>query len=265
MRPRLVFVIAIASTGFGLQTHAQSRYGPPSPLPAPAPTQGWSAGALNWPGKTPANPAAPDVTGSGRPEPLSPWAQREAQRSPAAPVAVASLPPPASAPRPIAASPTFRPAPAVHPGSAAPVQSSAPVPAPPAQPPLTPLRTPPPAPTASLAPTSVQPAEKPRAYPGYKVPQIAHYPGYETAAAAPPAAAAPAQTASATAKPGPRIYSVGREFGMQPDPIPPPTQPVVQGPGLTLAETPSTPSLAAQDDTDYQPRAHTESQGQTKN
>lgn len=104
-----------------------------------------------------------------------------------------------------------------------------------------------------MAPQAPPPqASQPRSYPGYGVPQIQSYPGYDSGQAPAAAAPPPAPQAAAQGGQGARLYSVAREFGLTPDPIPPPTQ--LYGEGINLSEVPAGAALAQEDDTDYQPR-----------
>ena len=68
-------------------------------------------------------------------------------------------------------------------------------------------------------------------------------------ASAPAPAPAPAAVQSQT---GGHVYSVGREYGMQPDAIG--TRAPQGGTEMFLTEVPSTPSLAGYDESDDQPR-----------
>jgi hypothetical protein len=104
---------------------------------------------------------------------------------------------------------------------------------------------------ASSAPVQ-QVAAAARAYPGYGVPQIPVYPGYATSAE--PAQTVAAVTPPAARQSGARIYSVGREFGQQPDPIPPPTQAAAGDVPMTLDEVPDTNSPSRQDESDRSTR-----------
>lgn len=246
MRPLVVLALAVFPALAGSGALAQSRYGPASPIPAPPPVASsatWNGPMLSWHGKT----SAPAATA-----PTPPQAESQPVRDPAfaappapSPTAVyAALPP---APR--------APAPATAPRPT-PVQAPAPISPPPAAVAAAP------APMPAAAPVAAQ-----RPYPGYGVPQLSHYPGYgpatPSAAPAQPAAAAPAPATQRVALAqqnlaggprdgeGVRIYSVGREYGLQPDPIPPPTQDAVQGQDISLKDTPSNSSLTQQDDTDY--------------
>ena len=256
MRLHFATAVALLPLALAAPAQAQSRYGPASPIPPlmAAPIYGE---ALTWSGKVAVQ--GQQTPQGALPQPLSPWAQRQAAQSTAGP-AVATLPPSPSTPRPIAGSPTMRgtpapeAAPAPAPQSPAPVTQAAPSPQASS---LAPVRAP--AQGQALAP--VQQAAAPplaaRGYPGYGVAQLPNYPGYQGAAPAPaartaalaPPAPAPAAVQSQT---GGHVYSVGREYGMQPDAIG--TRAPQGGTEMFLTEVPSTPSLAGYDESDDQPR-----------
>jgi hypothetical protein len=255
MRLHFATALALLPLALAAPAQAQSRYGPASPIPpvAAAPIYGE---ALTWSGKVAVQ--GQQTPQGALPQPLSPWAQRQAAQSTAGP-AVATLPPSPSTPRPIAGSPTLR-------GSTSPEAAPAPAPAPQGRPPPTQAAPSPQAsslapaaapPSQAQSPAPVQQAAAPapaaRNYPGYGVPQRPNYPGYQApASAARTAALPPPAPAAAPSSTGGHAYSVGREYGMQPDLIGPHAP--QGGAELTLTEVPSTPSLAGYDESDDPPR-----------
>jgi hypothetical protein len=117
------------------------------------------------------------------------------------------------------------------------------------------------APVATARPeTAITPAAAPapRALPSHlydsppPAPIAQTAPQQQTALLGAPAPRPLAAPLNPSAAAGPRFYSVYREYGVSPDAIPTAPQ-TSRGQETTLRETPSTPSLAGQDDTQYLP------------
>lgn len=221
-------VIALAAPHAFAQVQPADRYGGqafyPNPAAAPAPSP--PTRVLSWPGKTLPAPPQPAAPQSAAPQPAAPADYSAAQHAPylARPAAYPSPYQPQAyyAPAPAAAQPT--------PGSSAtappqmaypfaiPPQMTQPLVGPPAppQPPASIYAPPPQAPQAPAAPLASSPAAPDSP---------------EQAAARRMAAAMPPP------RPGARLYSVHRQFGMEPDPIAPaaPRSAELQGQPVELA------------------------------
>lgn len=207
---RIVLAFALAASASPAFA-AQDRYGPPRSEPAfdARGTGALTGPMLGWKGKTAAadqqveRPAAVPE----RPEPIAPWAQRIAPRP--APAAQPSVQPTAAT-MPVMAS------------AAAPTTRL--VDAPPAQ-----LRS------------AATPVNPPRMVGARAEAALAGGPGMapaRPAVASPPMATAQAPGAAAR----PRFYSVSRQYGAQPDPIPL-AAPAPRGQALTLSEVPASENL----------------------
>ena len=240
---RLVVVLAVLIS-VAAQAHAEdsrapgpreSRYGPTTPRQAAVAvataTVRYDGPMLGWAGKRQASPVLPDPQASAptRPTPIAGWAGYQAT-----PVSSAyAPPPPAAAPAP----PTSLYA---APRAAQPTapQPAAPRPSPVAYAPATPT------PTVdwsnyrssrvAAAPSTNTPASAPlQAQPAVRQP---------VAAPNPPPPPQPRQVAAVnTGAAGARFYSVGREYGLTPDVIPP------AGPDTRVLITASEPPPEAKD------------------
>lgn len=204
---RIVLIFALtacASPAFAVQ----DRYGPPSAQPSPVRDAALPPGSLlTWAGKVAAPQAQPEPVGMQRPAPLSPWAERLAGAQPQAePRAVAQAP----AQTLVMASPE-------------PVRRASPAPAAAPPPYAAPVA---PAPPLVAATTQARP-------------QPASAPQPLATRVAPPPPVRTAEAPGATERP--RFYSVARQYGAQPDPIP--VAAPLRGQALTLADIPTSENL----------------------
>ena len=237
---RVVVLLAVL-TSVAAQAHAEgpraagpreSRYGPTTPRQAAvavaAETARYDGPMLGWAGKRQASFAvpAPQASAPTRPAPIAGWAGYQAT-----PVSPAYTPPPASAP-PTSLYATPR---AAQPTAPQPV---APRPSPVAYAPPTPA---PAVDWSNYRSTRVTPAAQANA-PTSTALQVQPAVRQPVAAPTPPTPPQPRQIAAVnTGSAGARFYSVGREYGLTPDAIPP------AGPENRVLITASEPPPEAKD------------------